>query len=319
MQPQADVVLLKGGTHQDEYRGWFRFLVENHVLFDVIRLDAAVDADWRGYGTVIVPGVDAMSDALAEKLDRFAEDGGALVVTGQSGFRDATFDPRPVPALKSLGFEEVLTIREDMRSSYFKFDDKTGFTRFDDTDLVYMNSFYVYARYADAAERRMKLVPPHNFGPPERCYYELVVDHPGFVVHPFGEGRVIYVPWLPGALFHRQGHLNTAWFCADLLEGFADVRPVGGNLSSQVEVTLLEKDDGSYSMLHLVNTSGHFGNSFYAPEVMNDVEVVIDYAQTPTSVVGLRSGEDLPHTWEDGRLTITVPALALFEAIKITL
>jgi hypothetical protein len=319
MQPQADVVLLKGGTHQDEYRGWFRFLVENHVLFDVIRLDAAVDADWRGYGTVIVPGVDAMSDALAEKLDRFAEDGGALVVTGQSGFRDATFDPRPVPALKSLGIEEVLTIREDMRSSYFKFDDKTGFTRFDDTDLVYMNSFYVYARYADAAERRMKLVPPHNFGPPERCYYELVVDHPGFVVHPFGEGRVIYVPWLPGALFHRQGHLNTAWFCADLLEGFADVRPVGGNLSSQVEVTLLEKDDGSYSMLHLVNTSGHFGNSFYAPEVMSDVEVVIDYAQTPRSVVGLRSGGDLPHTWEDGRLTITVPALALFEAIKITL
>ncbi|MGC9346513.1 MAG: hypothetical protein ACP5JG_00115, partial [Anaerolineae bacterium] len=208
-------------------------------------------------------------------------------------------------------------------SSYFKMTDKTGFGHFDDTDLVYMNSFYVYARYSEGADRRLQLIPPHNFGPPERTYYDLVVDHPGVVVNPVGRGRAIYLPWLPGTLFHRQGHLNTAWFCADLLmgdkdAGFAGVKPIGGNLSPQVEVGLLASDDGSYHLLHLVNTSGHFGNSFYPPVVMADVEVRLPYTDVPSAVVGLRSGKALHYDFTGGHLTIQVPELRLFEAIKIT-
>jgi hypothetical protein len=260
-----------------------------------------------------------MSDELAERLDRFAAEGGTLVVTGQSSFRDPFHNPRSVPALESLGIEEVLTICDDMRSSYLRFVDKDGFSRFDDTELVYVDGFYVYARYTEAAVRRMQLIPPHNFGPPERCYYDLIVDRPGFVVHPFGTGRAIYIPWLPGALFHRQGHPNTAWFCADLLESFAGVEPLGGGLSPQVEAALLEADDGSYQLLSLVNGSGHFGNSFYAPEPMTDVEVVLGCVREPRSVEGLVAGAPLSHVWEDGRLTVRLPTLELFEAIKITL
>jgi hypothetical protein len=317
MRPKADVMLLKAGTNQNEYQGWFRFLVEQHILFDVVRADAALDVPWDGYSTIVVPGVDAMPVALAERLDRFVEGGGTLMVTGQSSFRDEDLNLREHPALRCLGIEEVLWIRPDMSSSYFKFDDKAGFSRFDDTDLVYMDGFYVYARYDGGAERRLQLVPPHNFGPPERCYYDLVVDHPAFVVNGYGAGRAVYVPWLPGALFHRQGYPNTAWFCADLLEHFAGVEPVGGTLSPQVEVTLLEKEEGRVRLLNLVNTSGHFGNSFFEPVPMMDVEVNIAQAREPDSVVGLRSGEALEFAWEDDRLIVRVPRLELFEAIEI--
>jgi hypothetical protein len=317
MRPQADVMLLKAGINQNEYQGWFRVLVEQHILFDVVRTDAALALPWDRYAAIVVPGVDAMPAALAERLDRFAEGGGTLIVTGQSSFRDEDLNSRERPALRSLGVEEVLWVSDDMRASYLKFDDKTGFSRFEATDLVYMDGFYVYARYAEGVERRMQLVPPHNFGPPERCYYELVVDHPGFVVHGVGQGRAIYAPWLPGALFQRQGHLNTAWFCADLLEGVAGIQPVGGTLPPQVEVTLLEKEGGRVRLLNLVNTSGHFGSSFYAPVPMSEVAVSIAQPRKPDSVVGLRSGETLPFDWEDDILTVRVPRLALFEAIEI--
>ncbi len=316
-RPKADVMLLKAGMNQGAYRGWFRCLVEAHMLFNVMRSDAALEGAWDGYRTIIVPGVDAMSDALARRLDGFVSNGGTLIVTGQSSFRDATFGPREQPALRSLGIEAVLAIRQDMRASYFKLKDKTAFGRLAETDLVYLDGFYVYARYADAAQPRMRLVPPHNFGPPERCYYELVVDYPGFVVHPFGEGRAIYVPWLPGALFHRQGHLNTAWFCTDLLENVAGVEPLTGSIGPQVEVGLLEKSDGSARYLHLVNTSGHHGNSFYAPVVMRAVKVTLPQAEAPTTVVGLRSGGQLTHTWDQGYLTVEIPRLGLYEAIEI--
>ena len=318
LHSEAQVMLLKGG-HQAEYRGWFRVLAEQHVPFDVVRLDAALDVPWERYATIIVPGIEALSADLAERLDAFAEEGGVLIVTGMSSFRDAFDEPQSGPAMASLGIEEVLTIREDMRASYLKFDDKEGFAHFDETDLVYLDGPYVYARYADEAEPWMQLVPPHNFGPPERCYYELVVDHPGFVVHPYGEGYTIYVPWLPGALFHRQGHLNTAWFCADLLLGFAGVEAIESNLPPQVEVTLMTSEDGSYRLLHLVNSSGHFGNSFYAPLPLRDLTVSISCPAQPSDVVGLRAGKPLPHTWEAGRLTVHIAELGLFEAVKISL
>jgi len=335
MTSRAKVMLLKAGVNQNAYRGWFRFLVENHVLFDVVREDAALNVPWEKYTTIIVPGVDAMSDEIAVHLDGFAYEGGTLIVTGQSGFRDENFNPRETPALQSLGIEDVLHVGDNMRSAYLKFEDKdgkptevgrptkagkptkAGFARFADTDLVYIDGSYVYATYDEETSPSMKLIPPHNYGPPERCYYDLVVDHPGFVVHSFGEGRAIYVPWMPGALFHRQGHVNTAWFCADLLEGVAGVAMVGGNLSPMVEVTLAEKNDGSYQLLSLVNASGHFGNSFYAPVTMTDVVVEVPLSEQPVSVVGLRSGQALPHEWADGTLTVHVPSLALFEAIKI--
>lgn len=315
----AKVLLLKARVNVPEYRGWFRCLVENHILFDVVREDAVESTDLDVYATVIVPGVDAMSDGVAAKLDAFAAEGGTLIATGQSGFRDENHNLREVPALASVGFEDVLYVRDDMRATYLKFEDKTGFERFDDTDLVYVDGAYVYARYEESTECRMQLVPPHNFGPPERCYYEVVVDHPGFVVHAYGEGRTIYVPWMPGALFHRQGHLNTAWFCADLLTGIAGVTAVAGNLSPMVEVTLFAKDDGSKQLLSLVNTSGHFGNSFYPSVQMRDVKVQVPLMEAPSAVVGLRSGRELPHSWVEGSLTITVPKLQLFEAIRIDL
>ena len=61
-------------------------------------------------------------------------------------------------------------------------------TRFAETDLLYLDGLYVYAEYAPEAEQRLKLIPPHRFGPPERCYYDIVTEQPGFVIHLFGQG-----------------------------------------------------------------------------------------------------------------------------------
>ena len=318
LRSKADVLLLKGGS-EGEYRGWFRVLAENHFLFDVIRLDVALDRPWDQYKAVIVPEIMALSDALAEKLDAFAAEGGVVIAVGQTGFRDEKHNPRPELALKCLGIEEVLRVREEMSSSYFKLDeDPKGFQNPSGlTDLIYMDSPYIYARYAEDAQPQMRLIPPHNYGPPERCYYEQITEHPGFVVHPFGKGKAIYLPWSPGALFHRQGYVNTAWFCAGVLAGFAGLTPLGGTLAPQVEATLFEKGDGSYMLLHLINGSGHFGTTFYPPVPMTDVEVVTPCAKEPVSVQGLRSGQSIEHTWNQGVLTISVPKLDLFEAVKV--
>jgi hypothetical protein len=341
---RATIALLDGAyANRAEFRGWFRFLIEHHFLFDTLRGDAILEQPWHKYDALILPDLQAISDALATQIDNFVASGGVLIAVGQSGFRDAHYEVRAEPVIKSLGIEEVQRIREDMRASYFKFTDKAGFPRFAETNLVYMDGPYVYAQYAEDAACRMHLIPPHNFGPPERCYYDIVTEHPGFITHPFGQGQALYLPWLPGSLFYRQGHTNTTDFCADLLEGIAGLRPIGGNLPPMVEVTVFEKQDSGAQLIHLVNGSGHFGNSFFAPIPMTDLSIVLPWGNTPveilrqaqddttvqppeiprqaqddTEVWGLRQNQAYAYTWENGKLTIQVPHLGLFEAIRVT-
>lgn len=315
---RASVALLNGPeANQAEFRGWYRVLTEGHFLFDTLMVDTALELPWDKYRAIILPDYQPVSDALAEALDAFCARGGTVIAVSGAAMRDENYEPRPAPALACLGIERVQTVRPDMRGTYVKLDDKAGFRRFTDTDLVFVDGNYVYADYGASAVGRFKLVPPHHFGPPERCYYTTVTDRPGFVVNRHGKGRAIHVPWEPGALYHRQGYTNTLDFCLDLLEGVAGIEPVGGNLSPMVEVTLFQRRDGAHQLLHLVNGSGHFGTSFFAPVAMTDLVVVVPCEAAPRSVTSLVTGEPCNTIYSDGRLTVRVPRLELFEAIKI--
>ena len=314
----ASVALLRpDNANPAEYRGWFRVLTENHFPFDVLAAAAAVSLPWHRYRVIVLPDARCLSDKLAERVDVYVAEGGTVVASGRTGSRDQDDEPRSTVAVGCLGIERVDRVREDMRSSYFAVEDKRAFPSFGDMDLVYMDGPYVYAAYSEDAEPHMRLVPPHNFGPPERCYYEQVTDHPGVVRTRYGDGVGVYVPWLPGALFHRQGHLNTASFMGDVLTSLAAVTSIGGDLPPSVEVTRFALADGRSQVVHLVNGSGHFGASFYAPISMTDMTVALAADAKPTSVRSLVAQAEYAWTWANGSLAIAVPRIELFDAIVI--
>lgn len=318
LRPRAEIALLDDSRgNSAECRGWYRALSEHHHLFDLPQVDAALDLPWERYRAVILPDLRYLSDALAARLDRFVAEGGVLIASGQAGFYDQDYEPRPAPALQCLGIGRVEQVRHDMRGSYLLFGDKTSFPRFADTDLVYLDGDYIYYQPIEPATPQMRLMPPQPFGPPERCYGETVLARPGYMVRPYGQGRAIYIPWMPGALFHRQGHLNTADWLADVLEGVAGLRPVAGNLPPQVEVTLGEQASGRGWLLHLVNASGHFGNSFYAPLPLCNLWVEIACPSAPQAVYSLVQEAEVPWRYQDGRLRLEIAHLELFEALRI--
>jgi hypothetical protein len=301
----------------EEFRGWYEVLAQHHFLFDVLLLEAADEDTLDGYRALILPGHEPVSDETARRLDAFVEAGGTLIASGRAGLRDASLDPRSEPAPRSLGITRIRDVRASVRGAYLQVDDRRGFERLGETDLIFLDGPYVDAEYRPEVERRLRLIPPGPFGPPERCVLPEPTSDPGLATARLGAGRTVYVPWTCGRLFHRHGHANTSNFMADVLEHHAGLQPLGGNLSPMVEATLLERADRSVRLLHLVNASGVFGPSVVEPATMRDVEVVIPSEDEPVDVTGLVGGEPLEWRAADGRLTIRVPELGLFEAIGI--
>ncbi len=302
---------------QKEYRGWYRFLAESHYLFDSFTIDAALEINLNKYKTIIIPDIEVIEDKLCEKLDRYVESGGILISAGQSGFRGEDFEERINPPFKSMGIEEVKIVRTDMRPSYFKIKNKISFNHLKDTELIYMDGEYIYAEFRSDVEQVLNLIPPHNFGPPERCYYELVTDKPGFTVNKYGKGKGIFIPWKPGTLFYEQGHTNTIDFFADLMESFVEVESIRGDFSPMIEVTLYKQEEKDSYLLNLVNGSGHFGNSYYKPVKETNLNIDIECKKKVRSLEGLVSGDEYHFVQKEDRLKIEIPEINLFESIKI--
>ncbi len=313
LRPLASTLLLHGGSG---YRGWFRLLTETHVPFNVVKQDKLAAIDLSSYDSLVLADVKYIPDADARLIDDFVDAGGTLIATGQTGFGDDWFEDRNACALQSLGIRRTTEINDDMRSAVLAVMDKESFPSMHDRDLLYFGDSFVFNDYDDSATGMLRLIPPHWFGPPERCYWSEETDLPGLIVNTFGAGKAIYFPWKPGALFHREGYDNTIVFLRDVLKQIAH-RPMIEGLPPQVEVTLAGPPDGSFTLLQLVNTSGHFGNSFYEPITMTDLTIALPFGCEPESITRLTDGNAVPFGFDNGRLTLSLSRLEAFEAIRI--
>ena len=88
-------------TYLAEYRGMIKWLVHNHVPFDIVVRPQAEELS--AYDTVIAPSLAAISNADAALLDGYVAKGGRLVVTGpEPATLDEFGNPRAAPAVAAL-------------------------------------------------------------------------------------------------------------------------------------------------------------------------------------------------------------------------
>ena len=359
-----------------EGRGWVRALTELHVPFDEAREHHLSGLDLSRYRVVILPDVEELSDRDCAKIDEWVRGGGCLVASGQSALKDERLEPRTRPGV-DLGIAETIMVRDDLRSAMFAVDsakgdvpasavaapgsatDPTGAAAPSDgagsshepwntligsgSDLVYLGDRYVYNAYRGDARGHLRLIPPHSYGPPERCYDTEITDLPGVVTRAHGNGRTVYLPWWPGALYHREGHLNTQLVIADVVLGLAQAPRLQTNLPTQVEASLHTVDAaaGGGLLLSLVNTSGHAGTTVHDPIPVTDIEITVpsgllnrtDSASTrPERAPGagsaspagaqlaaaLHGGAEVSVRADAKGITVRLPRLDFFEAIHIS-
>ncbi|MDR2933407.1 MAG: beta-galactosidase [Oscillospiraceae bacterium] len=319
LKSKARIALVRDADgNQQEYRGWYRFLAENHFLFDAPLKNAVTEEMLEKYAAVILPDCPYISDDLGRLFDDFVHAGGKLIGVFESGMGDAAYAPRNQPVLRSLGIDRIEYIRHDMRGSYFEFE-KGAFPSLPETELIYLDDGYVYADYNTGARRIMSLTPPQMFGPPERCYPTVFTNHPGAALNRFGKGEALYIPWKPGSFYYTQGYAVYLAWAKDILGSILKLEPVNGSLPEMVEVTHLESESGGFELVSLLNNSGHFGLSFFRPVPIQPVRLTVRTDRTVKSVYSLKLEKELEFSRDQDALTVLLPVLEQYDAIKINI
>jgi hypothetical protein len=294
-------------------------LTENHILFDEA-VEKDVLAGLLGcYQAIILPDSAQISSALCAKLDAFVARGGILVSSGRAGLYDEALARREAPPLACLGVERIVYTREDMVSAMFLIrpEEKQIFKSFTNVDALAFGDTLIFQEYAPAARSFFRLLPPQPFGPPERCYGGEPVEYPGIVVHPYGKGKGISIPFLIGSLYYQEGYENSFFLLKDVLTSLCEIQSAAPDLTPMVEITLGANEATGHALLQLVNTSGYFDTSYFKLVPVDGVVVDIPLAEKVLSAQSLVDDRPVPFLQLDGRGRLEVNRVAEFECIKI--
>ena len=321
LKSKAEVLLRR--THRwvisPEEKGWVRALTESHIPFAEILPTEFMETDLHRYKLLILPDIKFVTEEEGRKIDEYVKSGGKVLATGETGLYDPYQGRCETQMLQCLGVERTIGLRTDMLSSMFLVEekDKVVFPSFQDTDLIPIGEQMVYTEVIPSAEKYLRLIPPHWYGPPERCYFTEITQTPGVTRNAYGKGYGVYIPWLPGTFYHLGGHSNPFLFMQDVLLRLCGISSIAKDLNPMVEVSLSERRNGEW-FIQLVNNSGCFGLSFFDPVPMYGCRLELPSVKKPVSVAALREDRRVSYSYEDSIIFLELDQLLEYEAITIT-
>ncbi|MDG3007897.1 hypothetical protein [Paludisphaera mucosa] len=142
---------------------------------------------------------------------------------------------------------------------------------------------------------------------------------PAAAVATLGKGRIAATFFPMGRAYSHQPDATARRFLDDLVRELAPepIAVVNGSTEAGVDVHLARK--GGKLLVNLVNTSGPHRTEpvFDAIPPVGPLGVAIRVASRPAKVSLQPAGVDLPFTYEDGRIRLTVPKVDVHEIVVI--
>ena len=249
-----------------ESYGWIRALTASHIPFDEVKSSGIRESVLSGKKAVILADAKDLQPQQCELLDRFGENGGIVIASGDCGVRGNA------ASLNCLGIKKVSGKKRDLMSTVFVATEPE-FVRCVMTPVIAPGGEITEAEYTDSVRMCLRTQPEPLFGPPEVCYAKAETDAPGLTVNNYGAGKGIFIPWNCGSFYHNEGYTNTLNFMQDVLFEICGLPEIAPKLHPTVELVLSRKENKK--VIALINTSGYFGNSFFNPVPMVNIEITL--------------------------------------------
>ena len=295
----ADVLLVRDSyvIPNAEERGWVRALTELHIIFDETLPGGLGKLDLGKYRTIVLPEKARLMPPVLEKLTAWVQQGGVLLGSGQ------------LPALECFG------IKGDSKRN----DQALGaMLRMENTErpLFMVGKTYWEREYEEDVVRFGQYCKPERFGPPELCYpTEEPMLYPAVTRRTYGSGFGVTIPWYPATNYYTDGFDNWLVFLKYVLTELCGCKQASQTLSPMVEITHGRKDQ--QEVIHFVNGSGHFGNSFFEPAVLTDQSISIPWGKKKPVCENLDEPGNVCWELSEGKLDITIPKLGAHACVVI--
>ncbi len=240
------------------------------------------------YPLLIVPELKyGLDDEMKTELLSYAENGGSLLLTG------------PFTCRYFADMLDVVIDDDDRtdRQSWLRLENRS--------DGILKDAHFIIKQDADVIAW---------IGSEERK-----TDLPGAVIFPRGKGHVAMI----AADIGTQYGACAQYIYRDLIRAFAGrlydptVKVIGA--LGLLEVSILRKDGKRF--IQLVNANGSHSSQETATEdfipPVLDITLSIAAERKPASLIRRPGGEKLDFTWENGRATVRIPRMDLYDIIEI--
>ncbi len=243
-----------GQGHLAELRGLYELLAELRHPCDILPDRGLSAAALRRYALVILPAMSCLSDDDAAAIDAYVAEGGVLLATGALGACDGDGAARTSPALRCL--PSLPAPPRDVTGAYFALADAALRAAFGGAPHLGAAGAFC-GPDLPGAEAELRLIGPFANNAPEFTAVDGPGTTPGLLKRTHGAGRAAWLPWRPGALFHRHGILDYRQLLGLLVAEAAGPPPIVTDAPAVVEVMLYRAERGR--LLHLINGAAPFG------------------------------------------------------------
>jgi len=291
----------------DEYDGILQILCENQIAFE---LTGCRREELARFPLAIVPDAGGLDRRETEALDEYVRRGGKALLTTRAPENSACFGPAQLLETRSRDQGAYVRIRPEDKNRW-------GQAILDKLDLVFLRGEFNIYRPGDGVEGLLGLIPPDMFGPPEKCYYRQVSDHPALLLRDYGRGTAACFTFALGAHYAGQAHQGHAALLVGAVDRLLELdRRVKVTAPPLVEVNHRADPRGRFEWISLYNHSGQRGIALHGPIPIASIEVSLMPLKPVRAVRCLRADCELPLTRHaDGRVAVTVPRLELYEIV----
>ncbi|HUJ21440.1 MAG TPA: alpha-amylase family protein [Bryobacteraceae bacterium] len=315
-----------GGNDPTEFlQGLYYALLESRFPFDFVHEDDLAPETLGKYTAVLLPNVALLSDAQCRQLEAYAQNGGSLLATFETGLFDERGNPRSDFGLAKLfGIEKAGTVQGPEGNSYYarilrQHDVLRGF---ENTSVLPGAEYRVPVRAAET-EPVLAVLPPYPAFPPEMVYPRAAPPkppEPAMILREQGGSRLAYIPGDIDRSFWRSGNPDLSRLLSNTVRWLLHDRvPVTVEGAGMVEVFAWETEPGF--ALHVLNyTNPNMLRGWFTSNYpVGPLEV---RAELPEGVNGervelLRAATVAPLKRSHHAVTFTIPTVRDYEVAVI--
>ena len=224
--------------------GWSRFLIEEHIPFDLVIIDNVTSDELSRYGLLILPCLNRVGAEACSAIAAYVESGGALLSDGPTSFDD------PLPDSARRGEFALSPVFGVSRAA-----ERDGpFAVALDDDLAPMSGRFhcVHAPGAQCVSR-------FDVDPDATVHRELdpppgvESEWPASCTNEYGLGRSVFIAFDAGAQFEQHDTWHLRQWLRARVDAVLPHQPVRVTAPRTVEVTVRRTSDRRRLVIHLAN------------------------------------------------------------------